>query len=406
MSESTVSRDRALRRLSKIGRPLEAVLSSSLESIGLISAEKCLALKNVPDCATSLRDGFALRTSDIEESGPMKKIRLKVTQTVRAESCHVENVEPGTAARVLTGGIIPPGADGVLAEEDVEIDGDEIVVTTPTRSGWFVRPVGGEIAEGATIVNPGEVITPQAAAVMVRTGTKAIRVQPRPSAWSFALGSELSDPTRPDEPKRGRFPADNLILTSGLLYESGVDVAHGTVLPDEENLLVEALTAENLPSIILTTGGTGSSERDFARSSALEAGFETLFDHVDIRPGRNMFAAHKEGTLLFGLPGPPAAVFACFHGIVLPAIRMLRGLGDRPPVMAMLENGISARPGGQWLFSCELEHKGASLVATPLIGKEVPPMQATARAHGVAVVVGGDSVLPGGEIEILSTKYE
>jgi len=406
MSDSTVSRDRAHRRLSKLARPLETVLFCPLESVGLVASHNICAYKDVPEQPTSLRDGFALRTDDIERSGPMNKIRLAVTQTVRAESLGAKEVLSGEAARVLTGGIVPPGANGVLAEEDVEIDEDAIKVSTPIRPGWFVRPAGGEIAKGAIILRAGEIVTPQAAAVMMRTGVKSIHAHPRPTAWTMALGSELTDPTQPEEESEGRFPADNLVLTSGLLYKSGAEVEFSGVLPDEEDRLIEALSADDLPDVIITTGGTGRSERDFARSSAQQAGFTTIFDRLDIRPGRNMFAAHKGKTLLFCLPGPPTAVFACYHAVVLPIIRMLRGLQNRPPIMAKLENGISARPGGHWLFPCRLAHKGAGLVATPLAGKEVPPMLAIGQAHGAAIVLGGNSILPDGEVEILSTLFE
>lgn len=405
MSDSTVSRDRALRRLSKIARPLEAVLSSPLESIGLTASHNICAYNNVPEQPTSLRDGFALRTGDIEKSGPMDPVRLTVTQTIQAESLNASEVRPGEAARVLTGGLVPPGADAVLAEEDVEIVDDIISVTTPVRSGWCVRPAGGEIAQLSIITPTGSTITPQAAAVMLRTGVRSFHVHPRPTAWTIALGSELTDPTDLDDDS-GRFPADNLVITGGLLYDAGAEVVHSGVLADEENLLIDALSADDLPDVIITTGGTGRSERDFSRSSALDAGFTTIFDHIDIRPGRNMFAAYKGNTLLFGLPGPPSAVFACFHAVVLPTIQLLRGLQDREPIMAKMETGISARPDGQWLFPCQLRVKGSSLVATPLTGKDMPPMLAIGQAHGMALVKGGDSILPEGEVEILSVMYE
>jgi molybdopterin molybdotransferase len=168
---------------------------------------------------------------------------------------------------------------------------------------------------------------------------------------------------------------------------------------------VETLTATDLPDIIVTTGGTGHSERDFARSSAVEAGFETIFDHVDIRPGRNMFAARRGTTLLIGLPGPPVAVFACFHAVLLPALRRMRGLSDREPILGRVDEGVSAKPGGTWVVLCKLVHRGTDILVTPLSGKNAPPMLAMGTAHGVAVLGGGESVLPGGRIEISSTLF-
>ena len=104
--------------------------------------------------------------------------------------------------------------------------------------------------------------------------------------------------------------------------------------------------------------------------------------------------------------GPPAAVFACFHAIILPIIRRLRGLPDQTePIMARFDQGVSARPGSEWLVQCALSFKGSGLIATPFVGKEVPPMLGMAKAHGLAVIQGGDAILPGGETEILSTRF-
>jgi len=402
----TISRSRAIRRLLKLVRPREAVLVSPHEAVGFIASHNINACCNVPEQPCSLRDGYALRTEDIEKSGPIKPVTLTVTQTVRAESVDSMPVESGTTARVLTGGMVPDGADAVLAEEDVEIDGDTIQVCTPVRSGWFVRPAGGEIKQETIIVRAGEIITPQAAAVMTRTRVSSIHVRPKPTARVISVGSELSDPCCGDECDTARFPADNLVVSRGLLEQSGMDVIETGVLPDNLDHLVDNLSSDDLPNLIITTGGTGRSERDFARIGAEQAGFTTIFNHVDLRPGRNMFATYKDNTFLFCLPGPPGAVFVCFHAIILTAIRRLRGLPDQEaPIMARLEDGISAKPGGQWLVFCFLEFKGATLVATPLMNKETPPMLAMAHANGIAILDGGDSVPTGGEVEIVSTQF-
>jgi len=225
-----------------------------------------------------------------------------------------------------------------------------------------------------------------------------------------ALGSELSDPTLAHAHDSGsptaRFPADNLVMASGLLARCGLERIETGVLPDNEERLVALLSSPDLPEIVITTGGTGRSERDFARVGARRAGFVTLFDSLDIRPGRNMFAAHRDNTLLFGLPGPPAAVFACFHAVILPAVRRLRGLAEPvQPLTARLDTAISTRPGGEWLALCSLKRVGACMTATPLTGPDSPPMLAMALAHGAVVLAGNAAMLPGDEVEVLTTLY-
>lgn len=392
-----------------------------MECAGLVAAADVAATCDVPERASSVRDGYALRSADIATAHTGRPVALRVTHTVRAESDATRPVEPGTAARVLTGGMLPPGADAVLAEEDVTAQGcghtpcpthgdaECIAVSGPVRPGWFVRAAGGEIARGDVFVSQGREITPQAVAVMLRTQVASAWVHPAPRARVVALGSELSDPTHakhgdPTHPL-ARFPADNLVLTSGLLARCGLGTIETGVLPDDEDRLAALLAADDLPQLVLTTGGTGRSERDFARAGARRAGFETLFDSLDIRPGRNMFAARRDTTLLIGLPGPPTAVFACFHAVVLPVVRRLRGLAHTAPVTARLDAPLSTRPGGEWLAPCILGRDGAHLHASILAGKTTPPMLATGQADGVAVMPGGEAMLAGDEVEVLTTLF-
>ncbi|WP_229590867.1 molybdopterin molybdotransferase MoeA [Pseudodesulfovibrio sediminis] len=396
------TRTQAIQEILKHLTPLTGTATPPEEAEGRVAAENVTAACNVPEHACSVRDGYALKVSDIEKARSMKPVRLKVNQCIRAESRDPEPIQAGEAARVLTGGPVPPGADAVLAEEDIEQDGDTILVTTPVRSGWFVRAAGGEIAHGTTITPKGTVISPQAAAVMTRTRLTTIMTHPRPAVSILALGSELAVPgtTDPD-----RFPADNLVLSRGLLEHSGAAVIRTDVLPDKESTLIETLSADDLPDVVITSGGTGRSERDFARMGAGESGFTILVDRVNMRPGRNMFVAQRDQTLLFGLPGPPAAVFTCFHAIILPVIRHLRGLPAAPPVMARFTKPLNAKPGSEWLVQCELALAGSQLTATPLAGKDVPPMLGMAKALGMALLHGGDTIDAGDEVEILTTAY-
>ncbi|WP_319541565.1 molybdopterin molybdotransferase MoeA [uncultured Pseudodesulfovibrio sp.] len=401
---SITSRQRAIRNLLTQISPMSPVAMPPSEGIGNATAEAVTAVCQVPEQASSVRDGYALRAEDIKRAGALQPVRLEIKQAIQAESRNPIPLKPGDAARVLTGGPVPEGADSVLAEEDVEVDGSVIVIRTPVRKGWFVRAAGGEIDAGAVIAPQGRIISPQAAAVMTRTRTGHIMVHPKPTARLIALGSELIDPKIHDDPNR--FPADNLVLQRGLFESSGAVVTEATVVPDDKNRLISILSQATQPELIVTTGGTGRSERDFARTGALESGFSILFEEVDIRPGRHVFAAIRDNTLLFGLPGPPAAGHACFHALILPVIRRLRGLPDQiEPIMARFTQGISARPGSEWFVQCTLTMHGSQLIATPLAGKEVPPMVGLSQANGLAILQSGEAILPGDEAEIVTTLF-
>ncbi|XXJ21467.1 molybdopterin molybdotransferase MoeA [Desulfovibrio caledoniensis] len=407
--QTPISRKDAVRKLLRRARPAEVRPAPPMDGVGLAAGLDVAALCDVPEHACSVRDGYAVRSQDVARAKPMAPVRLEVKGCLRAESADPDTLEPGTAVRVLTGGPVPPGADAVYAEEDVREEEGHILAAEPVRSGWFVRAAGGEIAAGTVITPAGNEITPQAAAVMTRTRVDSILVHPRPRARLMALGSELAkpglDPVELPAPGTARFPADNLVLLKGLFEAAGAAVEQTGVIPDDRDRLVSVLSGPDLPEIIVTTGGTGNSERDFAYEAALEAGFEPLFKRIDIRPGRNMFAAARADSLLFGLPGPPAAGHACFHAVILPVIRTLRGLPEPKQRTARFTQAINARPGSEWLVQCRLEIEGATLTATPLAGKTVPPMHGLARAHGLAVLQSGQTLTPGDEAEILTTLF-
>ena len=407
MHDRTASRRLALQRLVEFAGPGEPVSVRPHEGVGLVLAETARAACAVPEAACSLRDGYAVRWEDVRAASAASPVRLTIAQTVHAESAPTSSLGPGECARILTGGRLPAGGDAVAPEEDVTQgdatkDGGTILVQQPLRPSCFVRATGDEIEQGAAVINAREVVTPQAAAVLARSRAAAIRVFPRPTASVLALGSELFDPfdATPSSDET-RFPADNLVLLSGLLEKGGVEVRSAHILPDVRDLLTTALTVDDLPDVVITTGGTGRSERDFARSGAERAGFEMVVDHVDIRPGWNMFVARRDGTLLFCLPGPPAAGFACFHAVILPTLRRLRGAPEPlTPAMARLTSGLSAKPGGEWLVPVELRWAGSVREASPMV-RDLPAMLAMARADALAVIPPSSAISAGEDVEIL-----
>ncbi len=384
---------------------LECIHSKSFEEIapiqavGRVVADDVRAVVAVPEVAVSLRDGFAMLASDTLGASNMP-VSLLVMAHLPAEAQFPSALSSGQAVRVLTGGPVPPGADCVVADEDVHWVDSQVVVSRPVAAAEHVRAVGEDLAQDKLIIAPGERLTPQAASVLIRAGVAAVRVHPTPVASVFALGNELFDPFGPAVP--GRMPADNMLLASGLLKQAGLGIRCCSVLPDNVEDVAAALGQEPLPDLIITTGGTGHSERDFARLGAERAGFSALFGAVNIRPGKGMFAAVRKQTLLLGLPGPPGAVFACLHAFLPLIVARLRGLSSCLPLWVRLKGSLSSRPGGEWLVPCELKTHSSGLEAHPLVGVGLSPLAVQARAQGVLAVPESSSPSSGQMVEFLS----
>lgn len=388
-------------------QPGPALRLRPVEAVGRVLAAHVHAVCDVPEVSSSARDGYALRASDTRAASKDEPVEIPADGLIPAEETNPGRLGAGRALRVLTGAPVPGGADAVVADEDVSHAKGGIVLGMPARAGQHVLPAGTDIRRGTRIALPGERITPQAAAVMVRSRVDEVSVFPRPRAAVFVLGSELADPyaSAPTESagaggSSGRMPADNAVLTSQLLERGGFEVVRRMVLPDDAEALGSALHQAGEFDLAVTTGGTGRSERDMARRGAEAAGFAPVFGSVDIRPGKGMFAAAKEGAVLLGLPGPPGAVFACLHVFVPALAAKLQGLAPGGPTQALAGSELVPVKQGEWVVPCRIRRTGASTTADPLTEK-LEPYALLARADGVLVVPFGPVVAAGQCVELL-----
>lgn len=396
------------------------------EAVGLVSFTDAAAPAGVPECAVSLRDGYAVSSADTATATPDNPLRLETDGRLTADSRHPAPLIPGHAVRILTGAPMPPGADAVipleLLAEPSDPNAPTILLDQAVAANNFVLPQGGDLPAGSILARKGHRISPQAAAVLTRARVELLRVQPRPVAAMFGLGSELAAPRPAGDLER--IPADNTVLVSHLLRSWGADIKHSGVLPDKREIIAQALTTAVTtgprPALIVTTGGTGRSERDYAQRAAADAGFSLLFQGMDIRPGKNVFAALRSdpgqpNVLLLGLPGPPAAVFACLHALALPLVRYCCGLDAAlfthetltdaaPPhktLQAILREGLRTRRGSDWLLPCTLAFEGGRLWATPLHGEAWTSLRALATAQAVVVLPPESDLLAGSCVELL-----
>jgi len=409
-----LSRSQAVELLQRLAKATARQELPPHQAVGKVLARDAAGNAPVPEQAASLRDGYAVSVKDIQQARPENPVRLTVQGRLTADARHAEPLRPGHAVRVLTGAPLPPGADAVLPLEDLaqtaDANAEAIVVSGPTEPGRFILPRGGDLPEASLLVRAGEQLSPSGAAMLTRARTPLVSVHACPRAVMFGLGSELAGPDLPDRADPDHIPADNTVLVPHLLQAWGADVMHAGILHDDLEATTRALqqAAENTtrPQLIVTTGGTGRSERDHARNAARNAGFEILFHGLDVRPGKNVFAAKRQDPqqpdiFLLGLPGPPPAVFAVLHALGLPLLRALSGRSPHPTQYAALSRNLRTRSGKEWLLACTLEQQGPLRTVQPLYGPQEPPLRALARAHAVAVLPPGKDLAAGDAVELL-----
>lgn len=326
-------------------------------ALGRIPAEAVRARLAVPSFPQSSRDGYALRVRDSQKAadGGGKGLRLAVVGEIAAgRTKPMRRLARGQAYRIMTGGLLPPGADCVIPFEKVQREEEDyIILQSPCRSGDYIRPVGTDLRRRQVIVPAGHPVAPEHLPRLATAGVGELAVYPRPRVGLLCTGSELLDDTG-ENPVPGHLISGNRFLLAGLIRRAGGEpVDLGTVRDDPEAIaaIIQRQAARGLDAII-STGGMGPGKYDLVDGvlARLQEQLQArlLYRELHLRPGKATMAALLGSTLFFGLPGPPPAVHLLFYLLVAPALHRAQGHHQpQPPLLqAHLQQALTLRRGG------------------------------------------------------------
>lgn len=283
----------------------------------------------VPPADNTSMDGYAMRAADVPASGT----RLPVSQRIPAGHVGTE-LAPGTAARIFTGGLIPPGADAVVMQEQCQADGDAVIVNHTPAPGEWIRRAGEDIEAGSQILPAGARLSPQALGLAASVGQATLEVVRRVRVAVFFTGDELAMPGEPLKP--GAIYNSNRFTLRGLLENLGCEVTDFGIVPDTLAATRDTLRrAAEGNDLIITSGGVSVGEEDHIRPAVTAEGRLDLWQ-IAIKPGKPLaFGQVANGTALptffLGLPGNPVSSFVTFLLFVRPFLLRLQGVADVSP---------------------------------------------------------------------------
>lgn len=311
-------------------RPLaQTETVDTLEANGRVLAAPVTSGLRVPPADNTSMDGYVMRAADVPAPGT----RLPVSQRIPAG--HVgTTLAPGTAARIFTGGLIPPGADAVVMQEQCVADGDAVVVNHVPAAGEWIRRAGEDIEAGAEILPAGTRLTPQALGLAASVGQARLDVMRRVRVAVFFTGDELAMPGEPLKP--GAIYNSNRFTLRGLLENLGCEVSDFGIVPDTLAATRDTLRrAAEGNDLIITSGGVSVGEEDHIRPAVQAEGRLDLWQ-IAIKPGKPLaFGQVANGTdapaHFLGLPGNPVSSFVTFLLFVRPFILRLQGVADVTP---------------------------------------------------------------------------
>jgi molybdopterin molybdotransferase len=312
------------------------------EAAGRVLAEDLLAPADLPPFPSSAVDGYALRS---EDGGG----RLRVVGESAAGRPYSDELPPGAACRILTGAVLPPGADTVVMVEDVDVepgaDGDWVTVPEGYPVGRHFHPPGEDVQRGVLALPQGEALGPAEIGLAASLNQPAVRVHRRPRIALLSTGDELVQVG--ETPGPGQIVDSNRWALLGALREAGADVELLPVAPDELDPL-RALVEDALArcDVLVTSGGVSVGSHDLVKP-LLERLGEVHVGRVRLKPGKPFtFATLGEGKLAFGLPGFPVSSLVTFEVFVRPALRKLQGHRRLQRPVLPVRLGHASRPGG------------------------------------------------------------
>ncbi len=317
----------ALARVLAGVEPLSGESAPLQDAHGRVLAGDLAALRTQPPADMSAMDGYAVRAADVA-SVPT---RLNIIGEIAAGHPFEDAVGAGQAARIFTGGVLPPGADTIVIQENTSREGDTVLVNQSATKGKHVRVAGLDFSRGTVLLRQGHRLTDRDLALAAAMNHPAVPVHRRPRVAVLATGDELVMPG--STPGFGEIVYSNGFATMALARGEGCEVLDLGIAPDRVDETVAAVRRARAASadILVTSGGASVGDYDLVQKALASEGLELSFWRVALRPGRPMMHGRLGDMHVLGLPGNPVSAYVCAVLFLVPLIRRLAGRQDVEP---------------------------------------------------------------------------
>jgi molybdopterin molybdotransferase len=353
--------------------PIERVWLS--EASGRVSSRDIPCDRDMPVLPRSLRDGYALRSVDLPQP-------LRVTGEIKAGDLPNAAIGPGETMAIMTGAIVPAGADMVIMKEHVEREGGLIRTGRPAAPGEWISPAGSMAHAGETVVPAGQRLTGAAISMLASVGLSQVEVFRQPVVRILATGDEVVDIAR--KPNAAQVRNSNSWALASEVRRCGGRAEILPIAPDEEQVTRDLIEYGLGADLLLISGGVSAGEYDFVETALANLGAEFFFDRVLIQPGQPTVFGRARGTFFFGLPGNPLATMVTFRVFAEAALSRLAGL-PHPELFFHahpLRHAYQHKPGLTRFLPARLSNDGVEILPWQGSG-DIP---ALVRANCYAVI--------------------
>lgn len=364
--------------------PLPAENAALADADGRVLAADVAALRTQPPADVSAMDGYAARAADVT----VAPATLKLIGEVAAGHSFAGQVGPGEAARIFTGGVVPPGADTIVIQENTKRDGDRVTVMQAEKPGRHIRRAGLDFAKGAVLLAKGRRLTDRDLMLAAAMNHPAVPVHRRPKIAVLGTGDELVAPGSTLGP--AEIVYSNGFALMALARREGAEVIDLGIVPDRVDDTIAAIrrAREARADILLTTGGASVGEYDLVQKALTAEGLALSFWKVALRPGRPMMHGRLGAMHVVGVPGNPVSAYVCAVLFLVPLLRRLGGRSDVEPGTESVTLGHDLPANDEradYMRATLAPGPDGNPVATPVRVQDSSMMAALARADCLVI---------------------
>ena len=391
------ARERILERIAVLDAEEVPLVAAN----GRVLAEDVRSDREVPPFTNSAMDGYAVRAADTSGASATAPVRLAVLGEVRAGVAPPTSLRPASALRIMTGAVLPEGADAVVRVEDTAEADSHVEIRTSVEPGVSIRQAGSDIRRGDVLAIAGRVVTPGLIGVISSVGRRTIRCIRRPRVLLLTTGDELREAGESLAP--GQITNTNRYTLRAALEEAGAEVLDVGVARDTRADLVERLRSAERADLVVSTGGVSMGAYDLVRA-LIEDREAVDFWQVAVRPGKPLLVGSVDGRPLIGLPGNPVSAMVGVELFVRPAVLKMEGRTDyeRPRLSATTEDRLVNPPHLEQYFRGIARREGDRVVVRLTGDQASHVLRSMADANCLIVVPQGTSEIPaGGMVNII-----
>jgi len=328
------------------------------QALGRVTASAILSPVDLPLFRNSQMDGFAVHAADVATV----PATLPIVGEVAARAASPAALLPGTAVRIMTGAVVPEGADAVIPVEDTTTTDNQVSITRSRSTGEYVRDRGSDALAGSQLLPSGQLLAARHLAVLAAAGLDTVSVVTRPRVAVITTGAELISAGETPEP--GQIFDANQVALMAAATSAGAEVTLARRVIDEPALLLAALgEAASVADIILTSGGISHGDYEVVRELLEPRG--AWVGHVAMQPGGPQATAVFEGIPVICFPGNPVSTQLSFEIFVAPVLRALSGLPQARQSTRTLNDSVRSVEGKRQFLRGRIEGQSVTPVAGP-----------------------------------------